>query len=374
MVWSIPTARQIADRLASALEAGLLAAAAAKATVIDPIKLSLAVRSSRGVFAQITRATALELREVHDHVAWGARQVFPDICDDDIVPEHGSIWGVERRAAISATGSVLVTGTPATALAAGVQLSSANGVSFVTTSAAIIGPSGVISIPASCTTGGDAGNLATGVQLSDISGIPAITSVVVDSAFVGGVDQQSIEDWRHEILNRIRRPPHGGAAFDYPAWVAEVSNPAAVAVISPWVGNGSIALVIALKDGSGVRAPSPAELVSIGSHIDTVRPVTARTIPVAATIRTLTASVRVRPNTVAVQASVTAAWQRFVASIGDEDDTSNQSPIGAVIEISRLSEALSAANGEYAHDLIAPAATFTLGQLEYPVAGALTFV
>jgi len=84
--------------------------------------------------------------------------------------------------------------------------------------------------------------------------------------------------------------------------------------------------------------------------------------------------VRLRPDTVAIRAAVTEALARFVATIGDEDDDQkNASPIAAVIEPSRISEAISAADGEYAHDLLAPAARFTLRRDQYPKPGTITW-
>ena len=113
-------------------------------------------------------------------------------------------------------------------------------------------------------------------------------------------------------------------------------------------------------------------LGGVGSQTG-ARPVTARVIVVPGVLRTLTITVRLRPDTVITRAAVTDAWQRFVATIGDEEDTQNASPIGAVVEPSRISEAISAASGEYAHDLDLPAARFTLERTEFPVAGAITF-
>jgi len=65
--------------------------------------------------------------------------------------------------------------------------------------------------------------------------------------------------------------------------------------------------------------------------------------------------------------------ESVVLSIGDKNDTFNATPIGATIERSRIIEALSAAEGEYAHDLISPAQNIVLGATHYPVVGPVTF-
>ncbi|MEE9921759.1 MAG: hypothetical protein PBV01_00005 [Brucella anthropi] len=71
-------------------------------------------------------------------------------------------------------------------------------------------------------------------------------------------------------------------------------------------------------------------------------------------MRAIPITVRVRPDTIATRAAVEEAFAAFIATIGDANDDQNASPIGARIEPSRISEAISAASGEYAHDLISP--------------------
>lgn len=374
MAWRVPTASQIAERMAGFLEVALTKAAGLKGIVLDPVKLSFAVRSTRGVFAQLTRAIALELRSVHDHIAYRGRQIFIDQCDDDIVPVHASMWGVDRRAPIKAVGTVMLTGTPAAVIPSGFLLTSSAGISYQTKSACIIGGGGTVTVAAEAVDGGAAANLEAGVRLAIQTVTALVTDAVVASAFVGGTDEQDMASWRDDVRERIRRPPHGGATFDYVTWVKDAADVIAVKVVPGWIGNGSIGLIIAMNDPAGPRAPTAGELATIAAYVDSLRPVTATVVLIPAAIVTINPTVQVRPNTVGVQASVTEAWKRFIRTLGDDEDTGNASPIGATIERSRLIEALSAAEGEYAHDLTVPAATYTLGVTEYPVAGAITFV
>jgi hypothetical protein len=65
MPWSVPPAKTIAERIASAMEFGI----SAVRPLVDPLAISRAVRSARGTLSMIGRAVALEVREIHDHVA-----------------------------------------------------------------------------------------------------------------------------------------------------------------------------------------------------------------------------------------------------------------------------------------------------------------
>lgn len=376
MAWPIPTAKEIASKIAGSLEAGLLRIR----PDLDASGVSRAVRSAKGVFAQISRAFSLELREAHDHLAWWGRQYFVDTAEEEFVLRHAAIWGVNQRAATKALGVVLVEGVPGTVLPSGLQLSASNAVTYLTTSAATIPGGGTVAVAVIAVAAGTSGNLEEGVQLTVLTPFPEITRVSVASEFIGGADEQDMPELQAATLERIRQPPHGGAGFDYPVWVAEQFAVKAVSVIPEWIGRGSVGLVVAMKDADGsARVPSEAERDAILSYLGPlgsqtgVRPVTARVVVIAAELHVLAPVIRLRPDTALTRAAVDDAWNRFVATIGDADDTVNAGPIGALIEPSRISEAISAANGEYAHDLILPAAPFTLADVEYPVAGAITY-
>ncbi len=96
-------------------------------------------------------------------------------------------------------------------------------------------------------------------------------------------------------------------------------------------------------------------------------------IPLAGVLTPVPLTIRLRPDTVLIRAAVTEAFARYIATLGDEEDEENESPIGALIEPSRISEAISAASGEYAHDLLVPAAPYSLDPTHYAVAGTITF-
>ena len=378
MVWPVPSAKTIFSRIAAAAEVGLLSIYPQG----DVRAISRAVRSARGMFAVIWSAVAPEVRETHDHVAWWARQWMPDSADDEaMILRHASIWGIDPRDATKAIGSVTIEGVAGTVLASGIVLTSTASTTYVTTAGGTIAAGGTMTVTAEAIAAGSSGNLESGVQLSTVAASPAISKVTVATAFAGGTDDEAPEEVQVRYLQRIREPPMGGSAPDYRAWVGNVASVYAVKVVEEWIGRGSIGLIIALKDDDGrPRVPTALELSAIGAYIGAqgsqtgVRPVSARVIPLAAELVDVPVSVRLRPDGALTRAAVQAAYDRFIATIGDEDDIENESPIGATIEPSRISEAISAADGEYSHDLTIPAARYTLGVKACPVATAITWL
>lgn len=377
MVWPIPSAKTIAARIASSLEIAILRIR----PDLDPRAVSRAVRSDHGVHSQISSAFSAEVRSVHDHQAWWGRQYMPDSADDEaMILRHANIWGTGQRQAIAAIGTVEIEGDPGEPLPAGIDLAASNAVIYTTTEAATIGIGGAVTVAAIANVAGSAGNLASGIQLATVAPYPVISKVTVAGAFEGGADAQNPDEIKAAYLQRIRQPPHGGAGFDYPTWVAEVASVSAVSVVPDWIGRGSVGIVVVMKNSDGAaRVPTIDEIEAIQDHLGEpgsqtgVRPVTARAIVVAGELFEVPLTLTLRPDTVATRAAVTDAYARFIATIGDDEDSVNASPIGATVEPSRISEAISAASGEYAHDLTSPAAPFTLDPTQYPTAGPITF-
>lgn len=376
MPWPIPSPKVIAERLASVAEGLVLAAR----PTVDAVALSRAMRSARGMFAIVFRAVSLELRSVHDHLAWWGRQYFVDTAEDEFVARHASIWGVEPRAASRAVGSVFIEGMAGTILPQGTELAAGDGVVFRTGAVAVVGAGGSVSVQVEAVSAGIAGNLEAGIRLVSVAANPAIGRITVEApGMAGGADAATPAELAAATIQRIRQPPHGGAGFDYPVWLGTRFDTCAVSVVTDWIGRGSVGVIVAMRDGDDPRAPTPEELAEMLDYLGApgsstgLRPVTAYVVIVPAELTEIGLKVRLRPDTVETRAAVTTAWRRFVATIGDEDDDMNAGPIGATIEPSRISEAISAAAGEYAHDLIEPAARFTLDRDQLPVAGEPEF-
>ena len=376
MPWPIPSAKTIFERIATSIEEKLSRAV----PNVDPAALSRAARSSHGMISLLERPVALEAREIHDHVAFYARQYFPNTAEEEFVERHASIWGIQPRPAIAATGHIFVEGSGGTVIAAGTEFSTINGIIVKTTDASTINENGSVRIPVECTITGVAGNLGEGIAANTVEPFPAINRAIVAApGLTGGAEAETWQELQTRVLQRIRQPPHGGASFDYKEWLSAKFDLRAVSVEPDWIGRGSVGLIVAMKDGNSGRPPSEDEKEAMLDYIGRpgspsgVRPVTAHVVIVAATAKILPLRVRVRPFNTATKKAIEDAWAAFISTIGDENDDGNETAIGATIERSRVIEALSAAAGEYAHDLIEPAKTITLAKTEYPVAGPVQF-
>ena len=348
--------------------------------LVDPLAISRAVRSARGMLAMIGRAVALEVREIHDHVAWWGRMYFVDTAEDEFVDRHANIWGIAARPATYAVGNINIEGAAGAQLPADLEIAGSDGTIFRTTALAVIPVGGSILVPAKAVAAGPIGNLEAGIRLRTVNAFPEINRITVaEGGFAGGAVAETPAELAAAVMAYIRQRPHGGAGFDYMSWLREQFDVRAVKPITDWVGRGSVGVIVAMKDGTSARAPTESEMAEQLEYLGApgsssgVRPVTAYVVIVPAKMRLIPITVRLRPDGVATRAAVQEAFAAFIATIGDDSDDQNDSPIGALIEPSRISEAISAASGEYAHDLISPSAPFRLERDEYPLPGLVTF-
>ena len=182
MAWPGRTAAQIAERIAGGLEVAI----SRIRPMLDPVALSRAVRSARGMLAAIGRVVSLELREVHDHIAWWGRQYFVDTAEDEFVYRHAGIWGITPRPATTAIGSVDIEGTSGTALPSGLELSGSDGTLYITTEAGTIGVNGGTSVQVAASQAGPDGNLEAGVRLVTVTPFAGIARITVAGDGIAG--------------------------------------------------------------------------------------------------------------------------------------------------------------------------------------------
>lgn len=223
-------------------------------------------------------ATASALWGLYQYQGWIARQVFPDTADSSELEHHASIRGLTRKAATMASGTITLTGTNGTIVDTGLTLTTTDGVTFTLTTGGTIA-SGTLVVTAQATVGGVSGNIAINTALTvqdPPAGLTSSTSATV--AFTGGTDTETDAALLSRLLDIIRRPPAGGNANDYKQWAMSITGVADVYVYPTRRGLGTVDLVI-LKSGDGAaRIPAQGLLDSVSAYVETVRPITVKSL------------------------------------------------------------------------------------------------
>jgi uncharacterized phage protein gp47/JayE len=226
----------------------------------------------RSVLRVLAKVFAGAVHLCYGFLEWVSIQLFVDTAETTYLDRHGNMWGVPRKAATFATGSVYFTGTNATVIPSGTRIQNADGIEYETLSSTTIAGTTSPSVTAQALEPGAAGN-NTSLTVELISPIVGVDSVTAVSGFSGGQDQEADSDYRDRILARIQNPPMGGNAADYIFWAEEVSG-----VDKAWCfplvnGDGTVGVVIKAVGTNPV--PSDSLLSEVYEHIFDAKPIGA---------------------------------------------------------------------------------------------------
>lgn len=355
------------DELAESQAVEMAAALKALRPDVSPVAIDRAVRSEKGLVAVHVRTDAIGLYGTHLHLRWWGDQYMPDTAEDEQLVRHASIWGVYRRAATKAVGYAEFTGVSGLALPIGLQLRTPGGALVETSEAGVVSTEGSVTLALVASEGGTAANTAGGATLPIVTALAGLDpqSAVLDAdGLTGGTAEETDESLLDRLLAVIREPGHGGAVSDYPTWVNSAFAPSKVKAIANWAGLGSVGVIVAMGTALAPELPTAAELAAIATHLEDLRPVTAEVHVVAYLPLVVPFTLAITPDTLANRAAAEAALA---------DHFAREAQIGTGMPLSRLSEVISASDGEYAHRIVTPSASIAPAARELPILGAITW-
>lgn len=310
------------------------------------------------------RAQAAAVHTLYGYVDYLARNMLPDICDEDWLYRHARIKRCPRKAATAATGFVRwdgLSGTPT--LPAGTQIQRDDQVTFTTTKT-VKATDGVLRAPVVADEPGASGNTDDGITLrlgTPLSGLPSACNA---DTITGGADVEDLEVWRSRVMERFYYIPQGGADPDYIIWAKEIAGITRAWTLRHYQGVGTVGVMLATGDPTS-PAPDDELLQRVREHILPRAPVAGGGLFVfAAEEKVIPMTIALAKDTAEIRASVTAELNSLMLRDG--------APAGTIY-VSRISEAISIAAGEVAHRLMVPAADITVGTNELPVLGAITW-
>jgi uncharacterized phage protein gp47/JayE len=182
---------------------------------------------------------------------------------------RGEEHGVFRREAVTASGSVVVTGTPGVSIPASTEVSTPSTDTtpaqvFTTVEDAVIPSGGTVEIDVSAVEPGAAGNVPLGAIQLLAEPLAGITGLTNTGPTTGGLDIESDAEFLTRYLIKVRNPPAGGNIADYINWAFEVPGVGAVSVVPVRDGPGTVA--VAILDGDK-QVPSLDLVKAVQDHI-----------------------------------------------------------------------------------------------------------
>lgn len=328
MPFTVPTLKQIRSRVRDDVTSRLPGADAA------------VPNSNLRVIAEANSGLALLQ---HAYLQWIGRQLMADTAEEEWLERHANLWLLRgRKPATFAAGTVTLTGTAGTPVPAGTAL--LYGSHLYETVAPITVGEAATAVDVEAVTAGAAPSLETGGTLRLKTALAGINPVATVTATTPGIDEESDDDLRLRVLDRMRKPPMGGDADDYVAWTLEVPGVTRAWVAPREMGVGTVTLRFMMDDLRAGGFPSSDDLDIVAAYLDTVRPVTVKDLfvvaPIAEPINLAIGNLSI--DTTAVRAGI-------AASVADM--LRRRAAPGQTIWRSWVSEAISTASGEDHHDL-----------------------
>ena len=348
MAFERPTLVQIRDRIESDIKAGL----------------GLTTLLSRSFLKVLASTLAGASHTLHGHVQdFAQKQLFPDTADDEFLIRWANLFGVNRLEASFARLSVRFTGSVGAAIPVNTIVQRPDGVEFRVERGGIIRiPTGqlhgVFDTTAVASVPGVEGNTLPDSPLSLTSAITGVNSAAIAvHVFTEGEDEESLESLRARLIERIQNPPAGGTAADYIAFAREVPGVSRAWVLPNHLGPGSVAIAF-VEDSQEDIIPREAKVREVQAAIDEKKPVTARASVFAPTPQPMNLQIKIRPNNPTVQAAVEAQlddlilFEAQVRQAVDPERVAEGFQYSGEIPISKISEAVSTADGEEDHVLV----------------------
>ncbi len=318
----------------------------------------------RSVLGVLAHAMAAAAHALYGYLAWVVKQPFADTADGEYLERQGAIYGVNRKAATFATGTVDFTGADGATIPAGTRAQRADGVGFETDADAVISR-GAAAVAVTAVDPGTDSVTPADTSLTLVSPVASVqaTATVATGGIGGSEDAETDEQLRERVLARLRHPPRGGAAHDYVAWAKEVAGVTRAWALPLHLGIGTVGVAF-MRDDDADPFPDAAAVAEVQAHLEEHRPVTALVTAFAPSAVPLDFEVQLTPSTAETQAAVSEALRDLLGRAG--------APGGTVL-LSHIREGISTTPGETDHVLVSPVADVIHNPGELPVMGDVTW-
>ena len=220
----------------------------------------------------LTFPTAIETGNVYLALNAVIELASPETTYAEYLDMWANAFGVYRKPATYATGTVTLTGPVGTVVPSGTQLQTSADIFAVTTEEVTLGatPS---TVTARAETPGSAGNVAVNAMNALAPGeLYGIVTVSNATQFDGGIDVETDEALRARFFEKARKPAASGNAQHYREWAMAVPGVGEAAVYPLHAGPGTVKVVILDAD---LRPPSSDIVNRTIAYVEENKPIGA---------------------------------------------------------------------------------------------------
>jgi uncharacterized phage protein gp47/JayE len=276
MPWQTPTLAQVRTNVRDQIRAYLPGSDASV-----PNSVLRVMSDATGALAHLTL----------QYIDWLALQLLPDSAEHEWLDRHGQIWLINadgtigRKLATLASGTATFTGALGSLVPQNAQMTGQNGVTYETLAEIQLG-SGPTAGPVRALDPGLISNMNSGDSLSLINPPSLVDGNATVTTMDGGTDDETDDELRSRVLERIQHPPMGGDEEDYVNWTLRVPGVTRAWCKGNEMGPGTVTVRFMMDN---VRAdndgfPIGGDIQLVRAYLDTVRPVTVKDMFVVAPI------------------------------------------------------------------------------------------
>jgi len=296
---------------------------------------------------------------LHGRLDQAAADAFAQTASEDRLVMMAGFFNVQRNEATAATGFIEASGVAGTVIPVLTVWTRPDGAEFKVTAETEITADPTTPVPVRAVVKGLDGNTDTGVILTvqeAIAGLNATAAVDADG-LADGADQETVEELRARLLQRLADPSFSGGPGSYVYWAKLVSGTTRAWEFGGVPALGSVTVLFLRDNDDNPFGGNPA---TVQAKIEEYAPIDLLDLQVAPpTEVNPTVEITLNPNTATVQAAVKAA---IVAMNRTRSEPAEAD--GVKFYRSWIMEAISLAAGEVSHTLVTPAADITMSQLE----------
>ena len=306
----------------------------------------------------ISRVIAGVSHTLHGHINFVLRQIFSSTAEGAYLERRASEFGIYRKPAVCATGSVTFVGE--SVVPSGTQLQTEDDVIYVTTADSVNGVAPIQAVAA-----GAKGNAEAGMELHLISPVAGVQSTCIASEITGGADAEGDEALRERLLYRQRTPPKAGTKDDYVKWALEVPGVTRAWCFPKEMGQGHVTVRFMTDGMTENGIPDAKAIKAVEDHITEEMPVTVILHVVPPNPKPLDLTLDILPDTPAIRAKVEQAIETVIYT--------DSVPAGAIL-LTSLDRAVASVSELKSYRIQTPTDDVACGIGEIFVLGTVTYV
>jgi len=277
-----------------------------------------------------------------------ARQAIPTKAVKEYLDEWLTAYGIPRKEATVATGLAVGPGVAGKVLRAGTALQDENGLIFTVQADVVVDAEGTVTPTIVCSTPGAAGNLAPDAPLELVATVEGIdgTFSVVAPGLAGGADREEDPEAVYRLAQRLANPPRGSAPGDYERWALSVPGITRAWGIRNPSGPTTAGVIIMADRNAPYGLPTPAQREAVYDYIrDPNRGPPDELFVIVPEPVFVDVQLRITPDSKTIRDAITLELKDLFFR--------DAKPAGRIPH-THLSEAVSAATGEFDHEFVQP--------------------